>query len=65
MAVHIEEMTSEVAIFDGELPLTEAQVDTLVKRVLRRLEDKQREARQGREATSLRRGATPPTAIGE
>jgi hypothetical protein len=65
MPVYIEEMTSEVAIFDGELPLTEAQVDKLVKRVLRCLEEKQREARQSREATSLRRGATPPTTIGE
>ncbi len=65
MPVHIEEMTSEVAVAEGEMPLSEAQLDKLVARVLQRLGEKQREARQVRESTELRRGATPPLPIGD
>jgi hypothetical protein len=65
MPVHVEEMTSDVAVLDGDLPLTEAQMEKLVKLVLQRLEEKQREARQFREATALRREAAPPLRVGE
>ena len=65
MPVHVEEMTSEVAVFEGELPLTPEQVDALVSLVLKRLAEKEREARQVREATALRRTVTPPSPIGE
>jgi hypothetical protein len=65
MPVYVEEMTSEVAVFEGELPLTEAQIEKLVKLVLRRLEEKQREVRHIREATVLRREAAPPLLVGE
>ncbi len=65
MPVHVEEMTSEVAVFEGDLPLTEAQLDKLVRLVLQRLGDKQREAKQAREATTLRQEAAPPLLIGE
>jgi hypothetical protein len=64
MPVHVEELTSEVAVIQGDLPLTEAQIDKLVKLVLKRLEEKQREAKQNREATSLRHGVTPSTPMG-
>jgi hypothetical protein len=65
MPVHIEEMTEEVAVVDGELPLTQAQIEKLVQLVLGRLEGKRREARKSREATALRRGAAPPARVGE
>lgn len=65
MPVHIETMTSEVTVVEGELPFTAAQIETLVKLVLRRLAAKQHEAQQTREATALRREAMPPTPIGE
>jgi hypothetical protein len=65
MPVHVEEMTSEVAVFEGDLPLSEAQLDKLVKLVLQRLTEKQREAKQIREATVLRREAAPPLQVGE
>jgi len=65
MPVYVEEMTSEVAVFEGELPLTEAQIEKLVKLVLRRLEEKQREVRHIREATVLRRDAASPLLVGE
>jgi hypothetical protein len=60
MPVHVEEMTSEVAVLDGDLPLSERQMETLAALVLRRLEEKQRAERQMQEATTLRRQARPP-----
>lgn len=65
MPVHIQEMTEEVTVVEGELPLTAAQIEKLVQIVLSRLEGKQREARKVSEATALRRGATPPARVGE
>ena len=65
MPVHIEEMSEEVAVVDGELPLTQAQIEKLVQIVLGRLEGRQREARKSKEATTLRRGAAPPARVGE
>lgn len=65
MPVHIEEMNMEVQVADGELPLTEAQIERLVKIVLSHLERKQREAGGAREATSLRTQAAPQTHIAE
>jgi hypothetical protein len=59
MPVHVEEMTSEVAVLDGDLPLSERQMETLAALVLRRLEEQQRAERQRCEATALRRQARP------
>lgn len=56
--VHIEELTSEVTVFDGELPLTPAQLDRLVRLVAACIAEKNREAEKRREATELRRHAT-------
>lgn len=65
MPVHVEEMTSEVAVLDGDLPLSEKQVEKLVQIILRRLEEEQRGAASNREATTLRRSARPRIQIGE
>lgn len=65
MPVHIEEMTSEVAVVEGELPLSDAQLDKLVKKVLERLAEKQRDDKHVRSATELRRGARPQLMIGD
>ena len=65
MPVHVEEMTSEVAVLDGDLPLSEQQMEKLAALVLRRLEEKQRAERQTREATALRRQARPPLPVAE
>jgi hypothetical protein len=40
MPIHVERMESEVAVFDGELPLSEAQLRKLVAMVGRRLEER-------------------------
>jgi hypothetical protein len=65
MPIHIEEMTSEVVVMDADLPLTPAQLDKLVRLVLRRLEEKERATRQTREATQPRRELAPSPPIEE
>jgi hypothetical protein len=57
--VQVEEMNVDLQVADGDLPLTEAQMDILVKIVLSRLERKQRDAKNVREATTLRTQAAP------
>jgi hypothetical protein len=63
--LHIERLTSEVTLHDGELSLTPAQVERLVALVLARLEDRAREAQRARAATRLRRQASPSLEPGE
>lgn len=60
MPVHIDEMSSEVTMFEGELPLTPSQIDKLVRLVLSRIADKQRAEQSSRAATELRRQSTAP-----
>ena len=60
MPVHIDEMTSEVTAVDGEMPLSEAQLEALIERVLARLEERRRQEAMSREATRLRRSSAPP-----
>jgi hypothetical protein len=60
MPVHIGEITSDVAVHEGEVPLTPAQLDKIAALVMKRIESAKREARSSREATALREGAVPP-----
>ncbi len=64
MPVHVEEMTSEVTVIEGELPLSHAQIEKLVQLVMKRLADKKQEAQRVREATELRRQASAPFEAG-
>ena len=59
MPVHVEDMTSRVSIVDGELPLSQAQVEKLVQLILYRLAQQQRESEDAREATTVRPQAAP------
>ena len=59
MPVHVEEMTTEVTMIAGDLPMTDAQVEKLVKLIMKRLKDQEREGEQIKEATQIRRGAAP------
>ncbi len=63
MPVHIENLSSDVTVLDGDLPLTEAQLDKLVSLILRRLERKQREAQLTRAATTVREDLGPASPI--
>jgi hypothetical protein len=64
MAVHVGEMTSEVDVVTGDLPLSARQVERLVELVARRVEQMQRDGERDRDARSLRQGAAPPLRIG-
>jgi hypothetical protein len=59
MPVHVGEMTSEVSVADGELPLSPGQLEQVVAAVLRQLEQRDRDRRDSKEATVLRASATP------
>ncbi|MCI0584202.1 MAG: hypothetical protein L0227_15180 [Chloroflexi bacterium] len=59
MAVRVEQMTSEVAVFDGEVPLSEAQLEKVARLVMRRIDAMQRSQKWSREATQLRRSVAP------
>lgn len=59
MTVHIEEATSDVTAYAGDLPFSKEQIEKLVKLVMQRLEQKQRETEQNREATSIRNQNAP------
>lgn len=65
MPVHVEELTSEVTVAEGELPLTPEQIEKLVRLVLARLDARGRDAERAGEATRLRRQASPPFEPGE
>ena len=65
MAVHIDDADMDVAVMDGDIPLSEKQMDDLAERVLARLARKERQAKAARESTSIRRSSAPPSRIGK
>ena len=65
MPLNVNEVSAEVALFDGELPFSEAQIEHLVTLVARRLAVRAREEARRNEATTIRDGVTPSMGIGE
>jgi hypothetical protein len=65
MPVHVEELTSEVSVVEGELPLSPEQIEKLVRLVISRLAEHQRDEERRSEATRLRRQASPSFEPGE
>jgi hypothetical protein len=65
MPVHIEEMTSDVTVVAGELPLTDAQIDKLVAIVIKRIAERQLDARRSREATRIRLEPASSSELGD
>ena len=61
--LHIEELTSEVTIIDGDSFLTEAQKEMLVQMVIKRLGEKSRDGERKARATELRRQAAKPLEV--
>jgi hypothetical protein len=57
MPVHIDEMSTEVTVVEGELPLTPVQIEKLVRLVMSRIADKKRDAQRARSSTQLKPGA--------
>lgn len=64
MPVHVEAMTSEVAMVVGDLPLSEEQLEKLVKLVLTRLREQERATAQKRDETKIRPGVAPGRTMG-
>jgi hypothetical protein len=63
MSLHIEELSSEVTVIDGDQSMSEKQKEMLIQMVIRRLAVKNREAERRLKATELRRQAAPPLEI--
>jgi hypothetical protein len=59
MPVHIENLATQVDAFEGELPLSRAQIERLVKLVIARIEEQQRVQRAREESSRIRAEATP------
>jgi hypothetical protein len=59
--IHVEEMLSELAVVDGDLPFTEAQLAKLVALVGRRLAEQQHAG--GRDPRLPRRSIVPPLEV--
>ena len=59
MPVHVENLSTNVEAFEGELPLSRAQLERLVELVIARLEEKQRTERARQESSEIRGEATP------
>jgi hypothetical protein len=64
MTMHIERLTSEVSVQEGDLALSQQQIDKFVALVISKLEDRAREALRMRGATQIKRGAAPPFGAG-
>jgi hypothetical protein len=59
MTVHINQISSDVTAIAGDLPMSSEQVEKLVRLVLYRLEQKQREEKYNRDATYIRNQVAP------
>lgn len=59
MTVHIEEMTTEIAAIEGDLPLSPQQMDKLVALVLQRIDEQQQDDQAHNESATIRSEATP------
>lgn len=62
MPIHIEQVTTDVAIFDGDVPLSDAQLERIAALAAARVEAGRRDADERREATSITRGSVLPEA---
>jgi len=63
--MHIEKLTSDVTVQEGDLSLSPTQIEKLVALVICKLEDRAREAQKARAATRLTRQASRPLEAGD
>lgn len=59
MPLYIENTTVETTVIDENMPLTEAQVEKLVKLIMQRISAQERDQQSRRSATRLRNRSTP------
>lgn len=60
MPIHIEDMTSDITVVDGDVPLSPEQLEALTARVLARVLQHQCEAQRQRDSMMIRRSVVPP-----
>ena len=65
MPIFIEQLSAQVTMHSGEIPLTPAQLDQIADHVLRRLAERQRDERRSRIANGVRASALPRAHDGE
>ncbi len=63
MPLRVEEFNSELTFSAGEMPLSDEQIEAIVERVKRGMDDDRRDTAAIAEATKLRAKATPPTVV--
>lgn len=59
MPIFIENATVEATVMDGDMPLTEAQIEKLVKLIMARLAAKEQDSQARKNATRLRNQSLP------
>jgi hypothetical protein len=59
MTVHVENMTSEVIATGEDFPLSPQQTEMLVRLVMQRLEQNQRDSQRIQEATGFKASVVP------
>jgi hypothetical protein len=59
MPIHVEQINTEVTAQGGELPWSHAQIDMLVRLVIERLAQKERDERAIRDEARLRPSVLP------
>jgi hypothetical protein len=59
MPVHIEELTAQVVLHEGDVPLSAEQLDLIAEHVLRRLAQRHREQERSRRADAVSGSAIP------
>jgi hypothetical protein len=57
MPIYIEDVSAQVTVHSGEIPLTPAQLDQITKHVLRCLDERKRDEGRNRRADSVRASA--------
>jgi hypothetical protein len=64
MPLHVEKLSTEIGFREADAPLSEPQMEALITRVVERLEQRLRAAKDVESSTRLRRQATPPLEVG-
>jgi hypothetical protein len=65
MAIHVEQVTTDLAMFEGDLPLSDDQIRGIAARVAAHMKECKRDERERRDASKLDRGSVVPWAGGE
>jgi hypothetical protein len=60
MPIHIQELTANVTAYQGDLPISDQQLNVIARAVERLLTERQRQAECSRAATAIRGSAEPP-----